>query len=70
VFQEVIIEVNLASEPDAQLREKMLAIPTSLELPREDVKLLREHASRALKKSPEFQALLAAIQTKNQTPRP
>lgn len=56
-----LLEVNLADEPDAALRERLQAIPTSLELPADDVRLLREHASRALRRSGEFQRLLREL---------
>jgi hypothetical protein len=39
--------VNFAAEPDPALRERMMAIPTSLELPLDDVRLLREYGARA-----------------------
>jgi NTE family protein len=53
-----LIEVTLAAEPDADKREALLRIPTSLELPADDVALLRAHARAALQRSGEFQRLL------------
>lgn len=53
-----LIEVGLADEPDPVLRERLLALPTSLELPPDDIAALRRHASAALQRSPEFQRLL------------
>jgi NTE family protein len=53
-----LIEVTLAAEPDAEKREALQRIPTSLELPADDVALLRAHARAALQRSGEFQRLL------------
>jgi NTE family protein len=53
-----LIEVSLADEPDPALRERLLALPTSLELPPDDVAALRRHAAAVLRRSPEFQRLL------------
>jgi NTE family protein len=53
-----LIEVTLAAEPDAEQREALQRIPTSLELPPDDVALLRAHARAALRRSGEFQRLL------------
>ncbi len=53
-----LLEVNLGDEPDAALRERLLAVPTSLQLPAADVTLLRQHAARALARSPDFKRLL------------
>jgi NTE family protein len=53
-----LIEVTLAAEPDAEKREALQRIPTSLELPADDVALLRAHARAALQRSEEFQRLL------------
>jgi NTE family protein len=53
-----LIEVNLGDEPDPALRERLLAIPTTLELPAEDVALLRRHAAAALLRSADFRRLL------------
>ncbi|MBC7940776.1 MAG: patatin-like phospholipase family protein [Chitinophagaceae bacterium] len=53
-----LIEVNLGDEPDAALRERLLAVPTTLQLPPADVSLLRRHAAAALRRSPDFQRLL------------
>ncbi len=56
-----LIEVRLGDEPDAALREKLLAIPTTLELPAADVALLRRHGASALRRSPDFQRLLSEM---------
>jgi NTE family protein len=56
-----LIEVTLAAEPDAEKREALQRIPTSLELPADDVALLRAHARAALQRSGEFQRLLRAL---------
>jgi NTE family protein len=53
-----LLEINLGDEPDAALRERLLAVPTTLQLPMEDVTLLRQHAARALARSPDFARLL------------
>jgi NTE family protein len=53
-----LIEVNLGDEPDATLREKLLAVPTTLQLPAADVDLLRQQAGAALRRSADFQGLL------------
>jgi NTE family protein len=53
-----LIEVNLGDEPGAALREKLLAVPTSLQLPAADVALLRRQAGAALRRSADFQRLL------------
>jgi NTE family protein len=58
------IEVNFAGEPDTALRERMMAIPTSLELPPEDVRLLREYGARALRAAPGFKKLLESLKTR------
>lgn len=53
-----LVEVNLGDEPDPALRERLLAVPTTLELPAADVTLLRQQAAAALRRSAEFQRLL------------
>lgn len=55
------IEVSFAAERDAAFREQLMAIPTSLELPKETVRLLREYAASALRRSPAFQRLIATL---------
>ena len=57
-----LIEVNLAATADPALRERLLAVPTSLTLPREDTDLLRAQARAALKAAPDFQRLLRDLQ--------
>jgi NTE family protein len=56
------IEVSFAAERDAALRERLMAIPTSLELPEETVRLLRDYAASALRRSPAFQRLIATLE--------
>ena len=53
-----LIEVNLGDEPDVGLRDKLLAVPTTLQLPADDVALLKRHAGTALRRSADFQRLL------------
>jgi hypothetical protein len=53
-----LIEVNLGDEPDASLRERLLAVPTTLQLAPEDVLLLRRQGAAALRRSADFQRLL------------
>jgi NTE family protein len=57
-----LIEVSLAAAPDPAERERLLAIPTSLQLPGADVQLLRNYAAKALRAHPEFQRLLQELQ--------
>ena len=57
-----LIEVNLGASTDAALRERLLAVPTSLTLSREDTDLLRSQARAALVASPDFQRLLRDLQ--------
>jgi NTE family protein len=56
-----LLEVNLGDEPDPVLRERLLAVPTTLQLPAEDVALLRRHAAQALARSADFERLLADL---------
>ena len=56
-----MVEVSLRSEHDAVLRQKLLAIPTTLYLPPAEVQQLRETGARMLRDSPEFQRLLGEI---------
>lgn len=53
-----LVEVNLGEEPDATLRGRLLAVPTTLQLPAEDVALLRRQGAAALRRSADFQRLL------------
>jgi NTE family protein len=55
------IEVTFAAEPDAAMRNRMMSIPTTLELPAADVRLLRDFAARALRRSAAFQALMQSL---------
>jgi len=57
-----LVEVNLGDEPDAALRERLLAVPTTLQLPADDVALLRSQGAAALRRSADFQRLLADLQ--------
>ncbi len=56
-----LIEVSLAGATDAAEREKLLAIPTSLALPPEDVQRLRSYGARALRSHLEFQRLMQEL---------
>jgi NTE family protein len=56
-----LIEVNLGDEPDAARRNRLLAVPTTLQLPADDVELLRQQARSALARSPDFQRLLLEL---------
>jgi NTE family protein len=56
-----LIEVSLAEEADEALRERLLAIPTTLELPAADVAALASYAREALQRSPDFQRLRRAL---------
>jgi hypothetical protein len=56
-----LIEVTLGAEPDPLKREALQQIPTSLQLPADDVARLRAHAKTALLRSEEFQRLLRAL---------
>lgn len=56
-----LIEVSLADLPDPALREQLMAVPTSLQLPAEQVDALRREAAAALRSSPAFQRLLREL---------
>jgi NTE family protein len=56
-----LIEIGLADEPDPALRERLLALPTSLELPPDDIAALRRHAASVLRRSPEFLRLVREL---------
>jgi NTE family protein len=56
-----LIEVSLSAEPDAAEREKLLAIPTNLQLPADDVQRLRSYGAQTLRKHPVFQKLLREL---------
>lgn len=57
-----LIEVSLADLPDPALREQLMAVPTSLQLPAEQVDALRREADAALRRSPSFQRLLRELE--------
>ena len=57
-----LIEVNLADLPDPALREQLMAVPTSLQLPTDQVDALRREAAAALRRSPAFQRLLRELE--------
>jgi NTE family protein len=57
-----LIEVSLADLPDPAMREQLMAVPTSLELPAEQVDALRREAAAALRRSPAFQRLLRELE--------
>ncbi len=56
-----VITVGLNDVPDAALRRRLLRLPTTLSLPREDVQALQTAARDALRASPEFQRLLLSL---------
>jgi NTE family protein len=56
-----LVEVSLADAPDAMQRERLLAIPTTLQLTPQDVALLRRYARDALARSADFQRLLGEL---------
>jgi hypothetical protein len=49
--------VSLADLPDPVVRERLMAVPTSLEFPVEQVDALRREAAAALRRSPALQHL-------------
>lgn len=53
-----LIEVNLGDEPDLSLRERLLAMPTTLQLPPDDVAMLRRQGASALTQSADFKRLI------------
>ena len=57
-----LIEVSLADLPDPALREQLMAVPTSLQLPAEQVDALRREAAAALRRSSAFQRLLRELE--------
>jgi NTE family protein len=56
-----LIEVSLVAEPDAAERERLLAIPTNLQLAVDDVQRLRQYGAKALRQHPAFQKLLQTL---------
>jgi NTE family protein len=56
-----LIEVNLTDISEAALRDRLLAIPTSLQLPAEDVVLLRQQGAALLRQAEQFQRLLREL---------
>ena len=54
-------EVTLQGAADPVLRERLLAIPTTLGLPAADVAALRDYAKQALRDSPDYRRLLEAL---------
>jgi NTE family protein len=56
-----LVEIGLADEPDTALRERLLAIPTNLNLPSADVDLLKAHGKRVLKRSQPFNRMLQEL---------
>jgi len=56
-----MVEVSLQAVAESPLRRRLLALPTTLYLPPEQVEQLRETGSRLLRDAPEFQRLLRAI---------
>jgi hypothetical protein len=56
-----LIEVSLVAEPEAAERERLLAIPTNLQLSADDVQRLRQYGAKALREHPAFQKLLKTL---------
>lgn len=56
-----LVEVNLADVPDLSLRERLLAIPTTLQLPAADVVALRREGAASLGRSSSFRRLLTDL---------
>jgi NTE family protein len=56
-----LIEVNFDAEPDVQQRRRLMNIPTTLQLPADDVAALKRHARDALARSADFQRLLGEL---------
>jgi hypothetical protein len=63
---------SLSAEPVTAEREKLLAIPTNLQLPADDVQRLRNYGANTLRKHPAFvlllQDLTAAAATSSASP--
>lgn len=57
-----MIEVSLAREPDTSLRARLMSIPTTLRLEPDDLALLTRYGADSLRDSPDYQALLRALQ--------
>jgi len=60
-IQFFVIEVNLTAAGDAELSERLQAIPTTLQLTPEEVSALRQHARIQLRSSPDYQRLLQQL---------
>ncbi len=56
-----LVEINLADVPDPALRERLLSIPTTLQLPAAEVAALRREGAAALGRSMAFRRLLADL---------
>lgn len=57
-----LVEVNLADVPDLTLRDRLLSIPTTLQLPAADVDALSREGAAALGRSSAFRRLLTELQ--------
>ena len=60
-----LVEVNFDNVPDPQRRSHLKNLPTSFVLPAEDVDDLRTVAGELLRQSPDYQALLEALNDKS-----
>ena len=65
------IEISFEAVPDAEEREYLMNLPTTFVLPPEAVDRLRAAAGMVVRESPDFQALLRAMNAPVKTlPRP
>jgi NTE family protein len=55
------IEVTLTAEPDRAARKRLMSIPTTLQLQKGDVQLLKEYGAKALRNSQGFKQLLESL---------
>ncbi len=62
-----LIEIGLEAA-DPALTERLKAIPTTLQLPPDDIARLRQHARQRLRGSPEFQAMLNSLREPARSP--
>lgn len=57
-----VTEVSLRRVPDPDARAKLLSVPTSLYLPREDVQALRDIGASQLRDSPDYRRLMKRLE--------
>jgi NTE family protein len=57
-----LVEINLADVADLALRERLLSVPTTLQLPAADVDALRRAGASALRRSSAFRRLLIDLE--------